>query len=310
MNIHKFISLCIAGVLALMPLFGQAQYAHFETPDAHIVVARPMDRWSLNKSWQALTIQTHFDGLRLLTLEGHYRRNAEGKEADEIAFVKGKDQVSEALRSNLALRNLKSANGAYAFYQLRAPVRLSHEQLVEFQETKAKSYLTWASAQSPGVAQRNDSIAQAAGTAVEFGLGVAATVLTGGIDLTSFFAGASGAVRRAGNMTFHAGRNWDIPVGYFVPALPAPTFDFAPYKNVDYRSISLGRGNDMLHGEFYIAYKNEKTPEAENEALIVALTEVMAVNSTKEQIQAARQSELNLRVKIWEECVASGACKG
>jgi hypothetical protein len=254
-------------------------------------------------------MHTHFDGMRIITLEGYYRRGEDGKAVDEIAFVKGKDRVTEALRANLATRNLKPANGSYITYDLKPPVRLPQDSIVQFQDVKAKNYVAWASAQSPGVGERNASITNGVTTAIEVGVGLFATVATGGVDFTNFFSGALGAVKKAGNLAIHTGRQWNMPPGYIVPALPVTGFDFAPYKHVDYRAISMGRGSDMLHGEIYIAYKEEKTPDTEDAALVVALTEALAVNSTKEQVQAAQLKELDLRVKIWGDCVASGACK-
>jgi hypothetical protein len=309
MSIRKLLT-CSAVVLAsLLPSLSQAQYVHFETPDAHIIVARPMDRWSTDKRWQTSSVQSHFDALREIRLEGFYRRDTSGKAADEIDLRKGKDRVSEVLRANMAARNLKPSSGALLHYEISAPVALGNGSLAEFQETKAKNYVAWASVQSPGVGERNASITNGVTGAVEIGAGLFATVLTGGVDLTGFFSGALGAVKKAGNMTFHVGRQWEIPVGHFVPALPVTGFDFGPYKQVDHRSISLGRSSSMLNGEVFIAYKNEKTAQAEDDALIVALTEVLAINSTKDQILAARQKEFDLRAKIWGDCLASGACK-
>jgi hypothetical protein len=309
MNTHRLISLCITGVLALLPIFGQAQYAHFETPDAHILVARPMDRWSTDKHWQGSTMLSHFGSQRLIDLNGFYRRDQADKAVDEIDLRKGVDRVSEKIKTNMAARGIGVGSGSLLRYDVAAPVTLGKGPLAEFQDAKAKNYAAWASVQSPGVGERNASITNGVTSAIELGAGLVATVLTGGADLTGFFAGALGAVKKAGNMTFHVGRQWDIPVGYFVPALPVTGFDFDPFKQVDYRSISLGRGSRMLHGEIYIAYKNEKTAQAEDDALIVALTEVLAINSTKEEIRAARQKEFDLRAKIWGDCVASGACK-
>jgi hypothetical protein len=309
MHIRKLLT-CSAVVLAsLLPSLGQAQYAQFETPDAHILVARPIDRWSTEKRWQTSSILSYFGSQRLIDLNGFYRRDQAGKAVDEIDLRKGVDRVSEAIKTNMAARGVRPASGALLRYEVAAPVTLGKGPLAEFQDAKAKNYVAWASVQSPGVGERNASITNGITSAVEIGAGLFATVLTGGADLTGFFSGALGAVKKAGNMTFHVGRQWEIPVGYFVPALPVTGFDFSTYKQVDHRSVSLVGGSGTLNGEIFIAYKNEKTAQAEDDALIVALTEVLAINSTKEQIQAARQREFELRAKIWGDCLASGACK-
>ncbi|KAG0184506.1 hypothetical protein DFQ28_011033 [Apophysomyces sp. BC1034] len=86
-----------------------------------------------------------------------------------------------------------------------------------------------------------------------------------------------------------------------------PTGDFSPYPTIDVRQVTSDpRG---VVGQIVIAYKNAKTPEAEEEAMAKAARAVVGVDTSLEAIQRARVQDYSRRAAIWKDCVAEGKCK-
>ncbi|HCI52181.1 MAG TPA: hypothetical protein DE312_02420 [Gallionella sp.] len=86
-----------------------------------------------------------------------------------------------------------------------------------------------------------------------------------------------------------------------------PNFDASGYKSIDVRRVIQGH-NDRL-GQIIIAYKNDKTEEAESTALIKAIVTSIGADTTVAAIQQARADDLAARQSIWDVCVAEGKCK-
>lgn len=85
--------------------------------------------------------------------------------------------------------------------------------------------------------------------------------------------------------------------------------DFSEYPVVDVRQVTP-QGSRGVVGQIIIAYKGEKTPQAEAEAMAAAARAVVGVDRSLEDVEKARADDYNRRVAIWNECVAAGKCKG
>ena len=89
-----------------------------------------------------------------------------------------------------------------------------------------------------------------------------------------------------------------------------PIVDLSKYKSVDVRKASIHwQEKDRFTGHLIIAYKSEKTTEAEKAALIAGIPVLLGFDQTPEQVKQARQEDFNARAKLWAECVAAGQCK-
>jgi CO dehydrogenase/acetyl-CoA synthase alpha subunit len=62
-------------------------------------------------------------------------------------------------------------------------------------------------------------------------------------------------------------------------------------------------------GEILIAYKVDKTPQAEHEALVKAIVTLTGADTTPEAVQQSRQGDFEKRVALWDACVADGKCQ-
>lgn len=81
------------------------------------------------------------------------------------------------------------------------------------------------------------------------------------------------------------------------------------YKEIEIRKVSTAAPDRV--GQIVIAYKNGKTLEAEEGALIQAVYLLTAAGSSTGEVEKARQENLQLRKSIWASCVAEGqpSCK-
>ena len=84
-----------------------------------------------------------------------------------------------------------------------------------------------------------------------------------------------------------------------------PDFDASSYKTVEVRKVIQ---NGRL-GQVIIAYKNDKTDDAENAALIKAIVTLTGADTTVDAIKEARAKDLSERQAIWDACVTEGKCK-
>ena len=92
-----------------------------------------------------------------------------------------------------------------------------------------------------------------------------------------------------------------------IPITSLPTFDASSYKYIDVRKVI--QGNNERLGQVIIAYKNDKTEDVENTALIKAIVSLTGADTTVEAIQQARDEDLTQRQAIWDACVSDGKCK-
>jgi hypothetical protein len=62
-------------------------------------------------------------------------------------------------------------------------------------------------------------------------------------------------------------------------------------------------------GQIIIAYKGEKTKQAEDAALAQAIVTASGADTTVEAIEESRKKDQTARQAIWDECVAQEKCK-
>ena len=90
-----------------------------------------------------------------------------------------------------------------------------------------------------------------------------------------------------------------------IPAV-LPALDTNAYRRIDVRRVDFRPDSP---GEIVIAYKTEKTPQAEQDALVKAIVALAAADTTADAVDAARQTDFKERVAIWDACVADGKCE-
>jgi hypothetical protein len=83
--------------------------------------------------------------------------------------------------------------------------------------------------------------------------------------------------------------------------------DFGDYKSVDVRNVTTAYSDRV--GQIIIGYKVDRTPQIEAEAMALAILSVSGLDTTPDQVAAARADDLAARQAVWDACVAEGKCK-
>jgi len=86
-----------------------------------------------------------------------------------------------------------------------------------------------------------------------------------------------------------------------------PNVDLKDYQAIDVRKVTTSQSDRV--GQVIIAYKNPKTIEAEQTALIRAIVTLAGADTTLADIEKSRAENYAERVAIWDACSADEACK-
>lgn len=86
-----------------------------------------------------------------------------------------------------------------------------------------------------------------------------------------------------------------------------PNIELKDYQAIDVRKVTTSQADRA--GQVIIAYKNAKTAEAEQTALIRAIVTLAGADTTVADIEKARAENYDERVAIWNACAADEACK-
>ncbi len=292
----KNILLSIFASLFSLPLF--AAPVELDTADAHIVVMRALDSWSGDNgaSQDSLTaVEEHEGGFTLMRSKG---RDVDGFPAVFGSFGgPGSDKVLQGVIAALKPLHFKLAQINTRF-NVDVPVALdpaNYSNFVKYERELYKNLVT--SEGNPATLHRSVS---------------AKKLFAGVLSLGTVAVGADKYGSLGANSMFNSGIPGDV---YHITAsgraavvpLDLPDFDASGYKSIDVRRVIQGN-NDRV-GQVIIAYKNNKTEDAENEALIKAIVTLTGADTTVEAIQAARDADLAKRQAIWDACVADGKCK-
>lgn len=82
--------------------------------------------------------------------------------------------------------------------------------------------------------------------------------------------------------------------------------DLNGYRDIEIRKVSSNQSDRV--GQIIIGYKNGKTPEAEQTALIQAIVTLAGADTTHEAIEQAREEDLLIRKTIWASCTTDESC--
>lgn len=289
----------ILSPLLLALLAGQVHAAPVEldTPDAHIVVVRPVDIWSGDKGWSSDSLdyieQREFNFLLGLSNGGYLPG---GPTVFQGVYDHPVTKGVEAVLLGMGADTCNCANK----YKIEAPVSIPPQDMaavVTSQEALYKRLIVELG--DPRTLQSKVSTKKFFG-----GLASIATF--------ALFAGKLGV-----NDGLNAAQTLNLPEaiyrtsyqyrGALIPA-NLPTIDFNQYKTIEVRRASYVSAPERI-GQIIIAYKGDKTPEAETSALIKGIVSLMGADTTVESVEKARAKDYAARLEIWNGCVAEGNCK-
>ena len=290
MNIKKIIVAVSTSFLSLSTL---AAPVEFDTPDAHVIVIRALDSWSGDKK----------------TSEDSLERIAAHKCAFMIKTPKGEilghPLLFQGLSDNPIVQNVNNEIHKYGFELVnRIEMRISIDMPAT---TTPADFKRFADAQREifkrvVITQGNPSNRESQVSSNKFFGAILAlgTVAVGGEKYGGL---GSQVVLNTGV----ASDVYEFTATSKAALSPVelPNFDPSIYKSIDVRKVTQ---NDRF-GQIIIAYKNDKTDDAENVALIKAIVSLTGADTTVDAIKQARNDDLANRQAIWDACVAESKCK-
>lgn len=287
---------------------------HFEMPEAHIIVTRPIDRWSADARQQDDTAvmwtrefapvlwgmspqpQTSLVWLYWSFFGDSSRGTNLGSDT----------ALMRAVRAGVVEPRFKAVDAAssYKFFIRDEALQMTPKQAEGFVAARNSMFKSEVESATFGVSgQSAISAAARVGSAV-LSLGVGMAVIKG-FDGSSLPVGGMGI--GAGNASidfFEVGSTAFKLVTDKKAITPPIDFDFSPYVSVQYRSIELLAGT-KVYGDIYIAYKAPLDTDAKAAIEAKAILLAMGMGASRTEISLARAEEIAIREKIRSSSVAS-----
>jgi hypothetical protein len=290
MKIRKNIVAISASILSLTAF---ATPVEFDTPDAHVIVIRALDSWSGDKGASEDSLEriaAHKCAFMLKTPKGE---------------ILGHPLLFQGLSDNPIVQNVNNEIHKHGFelvnriemrINIDMPATTAPADFKHFSDAQREIFKRLVITQgNPSKRESQVSSNKFFGAVLALG-----TVAVGGEKYGSL---GSQTVLNTGV----ASDVYELTATSKAAISPVelPNFDASAYKTIDVRKVTQ---NDRF-GQVIIAYKNDKTDETENAALIKAIVTLTGADTTVDAIKQARNEDLTNRQAIWDECVAEGKCK-
>ena len=287
-------------VAALIVLICSAQLfaasVELDTPSAHIIVVRPVDAWSGDKS------------VSQDTLESIAKRRASYMLGNAMGgFYRGSPNVfqgvsdypvTKGVEAELAKLQMKLVNSDVNGFTVQKAVVVpiaDMPTLIKAQEDFFKRLV---------IAQGNPENLQDKVSSKKF-IGALLAIGSTVLAMDKFGAAIGSQVTLGSGIAddiyrvSYKNREAIIPINI-------PGLDFSTYKSVEVRKITAA--SDRV-GQIIIAYREDKTPQAEEEALIKAIISLTGADTTPGEVEKSRADDLASRVAIWNACITDPTCK-
>lgn len=272
-----------------------AQPVHLDTAEAHIIVVRPIDTWSGHNTTSEYTLK----GLREKKIAFiYYAANGEKVVGSSGLFRKApQTDVVQGVQRGLERRGFTNNGPSGMLFTVDRPVEVAPDKMADFSNLQNSLYAEYV------IAQGDPSTLSDRITAKRFvNAGLALAVYNFGMEKLGASNGAqfvfsTGITEDIAKLTLQERKG--------LAAVPAPAFDYSGFKSVQVRKVSFG--SDRV-GQIIIAYRGDRTDEAESLGLAEAIVAASGADTTVEDVESARSADFQHRLDIWSACVAKGAC--
>lgn len=273
----------------------RAAPVEFETDAAHVIVVRPVDSWSGDTS----ALRDSLESIRDRKVSYDIVLDGTRYRGSPLVLQGVSDNpVTRGVEANLASKGVSLVrNVPYLFHVLDAlPVAPADYPLFAQAQAAYRRQFVERSG-DPHTLPTRYRVRNLIGNALSIG---ALFLPSQGLGVT---AGAQ--VMANSGLAEDIGR---LPRPARAALVPArlPDLDVANFRQIEVRRVEF---KPDAPGEIVIAYRSEKTPAAEQEALIKAIAVVAGVDTTPEGVESARQVDFQERVSIWDACVSEGKCQ-
>ena len=290
---------CATALLCALSTATIAAPLVFEIEAAKIIVVRPLDLWSGDKSAIDESLKAHKEKGAQYYIKLNEKHTLGGS---PTLFQKPPEHpLNNDIGKRMALNGFKNLRDNHNFSSILHSVSIPSELAKDFFEYQSDVFKQAVVAQGdPAALQSKTSRNKFIGAIASLGLTVA--------------AGEKFGLERGAGTLISTNTSSDIYYAisrYNTGLAPVelPSYDFDGFKQIDVRRVTTTTPDRI--GQIIIAYKGDKTEAAEHEALVIAVVALTGANSTTAEIEQARKEDFARRKAIWDKCVADGGgtCK-
>lgn len=267
----------------------------FDTDSVHVIVIRPLDAWSGDAS----NAEDRLDALR--DKKAYYEVAIDDPETGKRLTVNGgaqgfghvsKHPFAQAGKNALAQSGFSLSQDTKIGFGLDYPIAVAPQDWATFTSAQAKRF------NDAVISQGDPATLQSRTKTRKFfgGLFAVATMVVG-VDKLGATSGlsatlSSGVADDAYRITMQAGQA--------MAPVRLPALDLASYKSIEVRRLT----NFLAPtGQLIFAYKADKTPEAERDALLKSIVVIAGAGTTPEEVMQSRVEDYQARTTIWKACV-------
>jgi hypothetical protein len=262
-----------------------------DTPDARIIVVRPIDLWSGDKATQDKSIQAHQQKTTWYTLKLN-------EKIWLFSNMAGKDPASNPISQTIAIRLDKAG-----FSTPRSSANsftIQPASYIEPSEITAVISVQNESFRRTVIANGNPDDLEAQTSRKKFFGGIVALgTLALAADKYGLNAGVSATL---GSGISESAYN---SIAQYKPSMVPvimPNIDPKDFKVFELRPVTTAQPERT--GQILIGYKTDKTEAVQAEAIIAATLALTGADSTTEEIEKNRAADFSKRKAIWDACVA------
>jgi len=274
-----------------------AKPIELDTPDAHIIVVRPLDQWRSGLSdFTENSPRIKFLGRNIYNL-GYYDTGLEKNLLAVSAALFSTDQSNVGYFPEIKARYPNKTIAKGMTFRADKPIEVKPSEFAQIAQAQNNLFKkTVIALGDPATLEARINSQKATGNV----LGVL-SLLVSAIPVVNS-AGIGPGVASA--FTSDA-VNLPQSISRTVVDVTLPVTDLSKYQTIDIRKTT----GDQSSGEIIIAYKSAKTQEAEDAAMLLALPVLMSFDETPAEVLSAFTADYEYRKSIWADCIKSGECK-
>jgi hypothetical protein len=288
-----------ASILFAFSSFAMAEPITIETDHARIIVVKPLDMWSGDKSALETSLESHKEKTAWYFLKLNDRKWLSGN--PNLTQSASNHPLTNEVAKQLKDAGFSLPRSSRNSFTIEMPIVVPAENINDLLDFQSKAFKANVLALgNPDELQSKTSRNKFFGGILALGTTVVAADKLGAVIGASTTIG-SGISEGIYNLASQY-------KGGIVP-IQSDRINTEEFKEFELRKVPTAAPDRT--GQILIAYRVAKTPEIEEAALVKAIVELTGANASQEQIELARIRDLETRKSIWQNCVDSNgpACK-
>lgn len=279
----------------------------FETDSAKVFVVRPIDQWSGDKSALESSLEAHKNKTAWYTVLLNDQKYLFGN--PNVMQSASNHPITNAVAQKLDQVGFKLPRSSDNSFTVQLPVSIPVEKIGTVQTYQTAAFnQTIANQGNPDDLQGKTTRNKFIGGLLSVGTMIAAADKYGAVggSHATLGSGITDSIYSAVSQ-YKGGL---VPVDFSGQDLEQwCSKPECRFKEIEIRRVTTAAPDRV--GQIVIAYKNGKTPEAEEGALAQAVYLLTAAGSSTAEIEKAREENRQLRRNVWAACVAENnpACK-